>query len=223
MSTTLRVVIAQPTPVDARLLFAEAAALARSLGSDLAALVVEQADLLSCVDLPCSVEVGVVSGSVRPSDPAATRRLLARRAEQLRGLLEQAATGSGLAWSFSVARGDLLREALTAAAVTPVLLAPPRTAAQHVLGAPSRLRGGAVTVLANAESDARAAAAADRAWAAALRLGGGRADAAVALSRAELPRAATPRLLVVPLPSVGGVRDLERLLRAARCPLVIVA
>jgi len=231
VSATLRVVLAPRAALDVRRLLGEAATLARALDAELAALFVEEADLLTCVELPFTWEVGLASGAVRPADPAATRRLLERRAEQLRGVLAQTAAGLGLSWSFAVARGDLLREALAAAAAAPVLLAPPRTPAQSAAGGRIRRPGDPVAVLAvpapDDAADSGPAPAADApddsAWVTAVRFAGGRPDAVVRLRPEDLGRGPAPRVLVVSLASLRGrAGALEGVLAAARCPVVLV-
>lgn len=138
--TTLRVVLAPRASLDARLLLREAAALARALDAELAALFVEESDLLTCVALPFTVEVGVVSGIVRDVDPESMRRLMARREAEVRAFVAQTARALDLPWSFAVTRGDLVREALAAVGADVVVLAPPRTAVQHALGTPPSRR-----------------------------------------------------------------------------------
>nr|NLI49323.1 hypothetical protein [Propionibacterium sp.] len=230
--TTLRVVLTPCAALDVGRLLAEAAALARALDAELAALVVEEADLLSCVELPFTMEVGLVSGAVRPADPEATRRLLTRRAEQVRVLVAQTAAGLGLSWSFEVARGDLLREALSAAVAAPVVLAPPPSPAQQAVGRqPAPPAGGLVAVLAAPRAadasepgeSAEPGQPGDGAWATAVRLAGGRADLVVRLRPEDLARGPAPRALVV---SLASLRDrpgeLEGVLAAAQCPVVLV-
>lgn len=224
---TLRVVLAPRAALDVGRLLREAALLARALDADLAALFVEEAELLRCVALPFSVEVGLVSGAVRPTDAEATRRLLARRAEQVRDLLARAASTQGVAWSFAVARGDVAREALTAAAATPVLLAPPRTPVQRAVGDPPGGPGaGPVALFAESGPTGPSVPTGPtgptaRAWATATRLAEGR-PVTVRLRLADLARGEIPRVLVVPLSSLRSSGELERLLAAARCPVVLV-
>ncbi len=239
--TTLRVVLAPVGAVDARRLLVEAARLARALDADLDAVFVEEAALLRVVALPISVEVGLVSGAARPMDAAATRRLLARSAERSRALVAQAAADLGLTWSFAVRRGDLLREALDAAAAAPVLLGPLRTPVQHVVGGRPTGRGApTVAVLSESPSEpgesARVRSSAqpaptaserrapeERAWAAAVRFAGDRPDALARVSLEGLAARPAPRVLVVSLASVASPGVLERVLATARCPVVLVA
>lgn len=219
--TTLRVVLAPRAAVDVRHLLDEAALLARAMDAELSALFVEEPDLLHAVGLPFSVEVGLVSGAVRPANPDAMRRLLARQADELRTLVAQIATGSHLPWSFDVAHGDLIREALTAAAAAPVLLAPPRSAVQHALG-PTPARRGGVTVAVLEEPMSSAGPAAERARAAAFRFAEGRPDAVARVRLEDLVAGPAPRLLVVPLAITQQPGMLKRVLASARCPVVLV-
>lgn len=232
---TLRVVLAPRAAIEAQRLLGEAAALARAMDAELAALFVEESALLRCVALPFSVEVGLASGAVRPTDPESTRRMLARTADQLRTLLAETAAGLGLEWSFAVTRGDLLREALSAAAAAPVLLEPPHSARQYAAWPQAGRSGVTVAVLEEPTLTAitpaeptrlvkPARAAADRAWAAAVRFAGGRTDAVARVRLEDLGSGPRPRVLVVPLASVTGrAGALEFLLASARCPVVLVA
>ncbi len=232
---TLRVVLASSAAGDARRLLGEAAALARAMDAELAALFVEESDLLRCVALPFSVEVGLVSGAVRPTDQQATRRHLAWSADNLRALVAQAAAELGLPWSFAVARGDLVREALAAATAATVMMAPSRSAVQHAVGpAPARRGRASVVVLEEPSPAANLPTApgaapetptpADRAWAAAVRFAGGQPDATARARLEDLARDPAPRVLVVSLASVTGSPGLlEHVLSAARCPVVLVA
>lgn len=227
---TLRVVLAPRATLDARRLLDEAAALAQALDAELAALFVEESDLLRCVALPFSVEVGLVSGAVHPADLEATRRLLARSADELRALVAETAAALGLPWSFAVTRGDLLLEALTAATAAPVLLAPPRGGVRQVKGTPPARWGRmAVAVLADAPPEAAGgqpaeAESAARAWATAVRFAGGRPEVVARIHLDDLFAGVAPGLLVVSLASVAGRRGmLERVLASARCPVVLVA
>ncbi len=219
---TLRVVLAPRAAVDARRLLDEGAALARALDADLAAVFVEDADLLRWGSLPFSQEVGVASGTIRPADTEALRRLLARRAGEVRTIVAQVAGGVGVAWSFTVTRGDPIREARRAAVGEQVLLEPPRSAVQHAVGrvapVPNRTT---VAVLASTEQDSPEQ---QRAWAAARRFAGAHPEAVLTLGSADLVGGPIPRLLVVSLPLITRTPGmLDRVLAVARCPVVLVA
>lgn len=232
---TLRVVFASSAAVDARRLLGEAAALARAMDAELAALFVEESDLLRCVALPFSVEVGLVSGAVRPTDQEATRRHLASSADNLRALVAQTAAELGLPWSFTVAHGDIVREALAAASAATVMMAPPRSAVQHAVGSTAVKRGRATVVVLEEPSPEASPPTvlgaatdsptpADRAWAAAVRFAGGRPDATARTRLEDLARDPAPRVVVVALASVTGSPGLlEHVLASARCPVVLVA
>ena len=219
---TLRVVLAPRAAVDARRLLGEGVALARALDADLAAVFVEDADLLRWGSLPLSQEVGVASGTIRPADTEALRRLLARRAGEVRTIVAQVAGGVGVAWSFTVTRGDPIREARRAAVGEQVLLEPPRSAVQHAVGrvapVPNRTT---VAVLASTEQDSPEQ---QRAWAAARRFAGAHPEAVLTLGSADLVGGPIPRLLVVSLPLITRTPGmLDRVLAVARCPVVLVA
>ena len=219
---TLRVVLAPRAAVDARRLLDEGAALARALDADLAAVFVEDADLLRWGSLPFSQEVGVASGTIRPADTEALRRQLARRAGEVRTIVAQVAGGVGVTWSFTVTRGDPIREARRAAVGEQVLLEPPRSAVQHAVGrvapVPNRTT---VAVLASTEQDSPEQ---QRAWAAARRFAGAHPEAVLTLGSADLVGGPIPRLLVVSLPLITRTPGmLDRVLAVARCPVVLVA
>lgn len=134
-TVSVRVVLATRTSTDVARLLREAGVLARGLQAELAGLFVEESDLLRLAALPISREVGV-SGAVRDLDLATTTRLLQREAERARDLVARAAAALDLPWSFDVTRGSIPQAALEAAATADlVLVAPPRSAVQHVVGA----------------------------------------------------------------------------------------
>jgi hypothetical protein len=89
-----------------------AAALARDLQAQLAALFVEDLTLLRVAALPVTREIGGVSGVSRAFDLADLERMLRWQAQQLHEQLASAARAASLAWSFDVRRGDLLEQAL---------------------------------------------------------------------------------------------------------------
>ena len=100
--------VRQPAPD----LLGAAAALARDLQAQLAALFVEDLTLLRVAALPVTREIGRVSGVARSFDLPDLERMLRRQAQQLHDQLATAAQTSRLAWSFEVRRGDLLEQAL---------------------------------------------------------------------------------------------------------------
>ena len=90
-----------------------ATALARSLQAELAALFVEDTDLLRLSALPFTREVGLASGAVRPFETADLERVLRWQAERLRQALGRVAQDMALPWSFQVARSTLLEQLMT--------------------------------------------------------------------------------------------------------------
>lgn len=218
---TLHVLLAAHTVLTSQAVVAEAAGLARVLDAELAARMIEEPALLRSLSLPVSIEVGSVSGAVRRSDADATRRLLARTADELRLLVERSAEATGVPWSFAVTSGSLIAEALRDATVAPVLLAPGASARQELPGRRGEgTRQGTVAVLGSSGTSGTPARAA---WTAAVRLAGGRADTVVPLPPAGIGAGPAPRLLVVSLASLASPEQLARVLRAARCPVVLVA
>jgi len=97
--------------------------LAAALEAELASVFVEDVDLLRVAALPFSQEVGLVSASARPLDPAHVEAMLRRRAEQARRALAELAADSRLKWSFRVARGTMLLEVMGAASRADVVVA----------------------------------------------------------------------------------------------------
>jgi len=101
---------------------AAAAALARSAQAELAALFVEDLDLLRLAALPFTHEVGRASGAVLPLEVSVLQRTLRWQAERLRQALAIAAQEMALPWSFQVARGSLLEQAMAAMTSTSLVV-----------------------------------------------------------------------------------------------------
>lgn len=242
-----RVVLAARASADALRLLDEATTLARALRAELAGLFVEESDLLRLAALPVTREVGVASGAVREIDLAGTTRLLQRQADEVRAIVERAAAGLDLPWSFRITRGNVVQAAVAAAAGPDlVLVAPPRSAAQRALGflPPAPRAGGVAAFYDGTPSGDRALAAAlhlasgfpERVWLvlpargnpvalsrlAADRLGVPRGlPAAVVLP--ELRRHPAPRALVVSTTALAtGAANLPALLADVRGPVVLV-
>lgn len=243
--TAVRIVLTTRPGVEALRLLDEAAILARDLRAELAALFVEDADLLGLAALPFTREVGMASGAVRTTDLEATTRLLARQAEEVRTLVARTASALDLHWSFAVTRGHVLRVAVAAVAEPDLVLLAPRPApVERTAGAESTRAQGDIAVL----FDGSPAGA--RALGAAIRLAGGHSErvslvvpsgadrealrraAARLLGRPTLPDTATPdqlrrrprrRALVVSLEEVADDDSgLQQLLANAGCPLLLV-
>ncbi len=103
---TRRVVIGlEPAMLDAAAL-AAAAQLARSAGAELAALFVEDINLLRLASLPFAREMGAASAAWRPMEAADIERALKVQAAQLKRALADAAQRLELQWTFDVARGQ---------------------------------------------------------------------------------------------------------------------
>jgi len=106
---TRRVVIGlEPAMLDAAAL-AAAAQLARSAGAELAALFVEDTNLLRLASLPFAREMGAASAARRRMETTDIERALKVQAAQLKRALAEAAQRLELQWTFEVARGQGLR------------------------------------------------------------------------------------------------------------------
>src|ERR1019366_6200576 len=106
---TRRVVIGlEPAMLDAAAL-AAAARLAQSAGAELAALFVEDINLLRLASLPFAQEIGAASAVRRRMAAADIERALKVQAAQLKRALADAAQRLELQWTFEVARGRGLR------------------------------------------------------------------------------------------------------------------
>ncbi len=85
-----------------------ASALAVGLGSELAALFVEDESLLRLAGLPFARETGFASAELRGLGFEAMEQAFRVQAGQLRRVVEAAAARLSLTWTLDVARGDLL-------------------------------------------------------------------------------------------------------------------
>jgi hypothetical protein len=95
--------------------------------AELAGLFVEDAQLLRLAALPFTREIGLASGTARAFDVPDLERALRGQAEKLRHWLAQMAAQLQVPWSFRVARGSLLEEALAGAAQADLVLIGQRT------------------------------------------------------------------------------------------------
>jgi len=111
--------------------------LAEALEAELAAVLLENADLVRAAALPFLRETGAVSGTAHPMGEEAMQRALRVHAEQVRAAVAEAAAASELAWHFEVVR-DRRLPALCASLSTVELLV-----VGHVppLAAPAAWRG----------------------------------------------------------------------------------
>lgn len=105
---TARVVLAIDTGSLVAPALEAAAALARSLGSGLAALFVEDERLLRVAALPFAHEIGFPSALLQPLGLEEIERAFRVEAERLRRVVGETAERLALAWSLEVARGELL-------------------------------------------------------------------------------------------------------------------
>lgn len=89
-----------------------AASLAAEGERELDCVFVEQAELLRAAALPPTRVFGVTSASPRSLEPDELERALRQQAAQAQRLIAQVARAANLQWSFEVARGALIDEAL---------------------------------------------------------------------------------------------------------------
>ena len=94
---------------------AAAASLAVRLGSELEGMFVEDEDLLRLAALPFAGIVRTPGGERERIDPASAEVALRAMAARARDALQLAASRHGVAWSFRVSRGRVVREVLAAA------------------------------------------------------------------------------------------------------------
>ena len=208
--------------------FAAMRRLAEELRAELAGLFVEDLNLLRLAALPITRETGLVSGAVRPIDVSDVERAMRLQAEQLRQRLSALAAELQLPWSFQVARGSLLEQALE--------MAPP--ADLVVLG--GRRRSARAAVMTPSEQIVSALFDASetgfRVLKAALQLAEGRPErlmllvpAAPEMSLEEIRRAAAERLGVTAefpralLVSATELQELSQQARRRHCSALVVA
>ncbi len=110
----VRLAIGALTPLT-RQAIESAARLAQLGAGRLDCLFVEDAELFRAAALPLTREFGVVARSPRRFEPPDLERAMRQQAAQVRRLIAQAAQAAHLEWTFEVARGALLDEALRSA------------------------------------------------------------------------------------------------------------
>ena len=116
MSTRARVIVAiGPAAPDSPALVA-AAQLARAAGAELAALFVEDINLLRLAELPFAFEIGAASATMRRVVASEVEHALKRQAGELRRALAEAVHGAQLDWTFGTVRGRPVRVLLEASA-----------------------------------------------------------------------------------------------------------
>ncbi len=91
-----------------------AAMMAAELDAELAGVFVEDANLLRLAALPCSAEVGFASARARNLNSETVERTFKHLAADARRALISAAERARVRWTFEVARGSVVREALRA-------------------------------------------------------------------------------------------------------------
>lgn len=91
-----------------------AAMMAARLDAELVGVFVEDANLLRLAALPCSAEVGFASARARSLDRATVERTFKHLAAEARLALIAAAERARVSWSFDVARGSVVGQALLA-------------------------------------------------------------------------------------------------------------
>ncbi len=94
---------------------AAAAQLAQSAGAELAALFVEDINLLRLAELPFALEIGTASATMRPFAAPDVERALKRQAGELRRTLAEMAHAAQLDWTFGMVRGRPVSVLLEAA------------------------------------------------------------------------------------------------------------
>ena len=116
MRDRARVIVAiGPAAPDAPALVA-AAQLARAAGVELAALFVEDSNLLRLAELPFALEIGAASATMRRVVASEVEHALKRQAGELRRALADAVHGAQLEWTFETVRGRPVRVLLEASA-----------------------------------------------------------------------------------------------------------
>lgn len=114
MSARMRVIVAiGPAAPDSPALIA-AAQLARAAGAELAALFVEDINLLRLAELPFALEIGAASATMRRVVASEVEHALKRQAGELRRALAEAVHGAQLDWTFGTVRGRPVRVLLEA-------------------------------------------------------------------------------------------------------------
>ena len=155
------------TPRDPEL-FQWAARLAAEFQAELAALFVEDADLIKLSGLPFARELGGHSAAERPLDPVRMERALQAEARRAERFLTQAAQSRSVRFSFHVCRGRVVRETMAYAETVDLLMfgQPRRRVAFTPDASPPRPRSKNSPIAVVYDGSA----AADRALTAALRL-----------------------------------------------------
>lgn len=115
-SARQRVIVAVGSDAPDPLALSAAAQLARSAGAELAALFVEDINLLRLAELPFAFEIGPSSATARRLEVSEVERAFRHRAEELRNALAETASELEVSLTFETARGRPARVLLEAAA-----------------------------------------------------------------------------------------------------------
>ena len=123
-----RIVVVSGVAPQTRAAFEAAARIAARLEGELAAVFVQELELLRWAALPFTREVAFPSASTRDLDADAMARAMRAAERRLQASVAAAAAGAGIPWSFRVARGTLAGELARAAADADLALSAPASA-----------------------------------------------------------------------------------------------
>jgi len=232
---TARVVVALGTAGPDVAALEAAARLAAAVQADLAALFVEDVNLLRLAALPGALEFGFGSAAPRQIEAASIERALRVRAAALRRRLGAMAGQHAVSWTFEIARGHLPRVVLESAGDIVVLAAP-----QHRYPGMVARRAGerprVAALLRDAEESRRVLATAEALAGetgeiVVLRAGTGAAPEPAAARRRSVAVAdwdalaaalARERVTALVTAAPATAAELEQLAQAARAPVVLV-
>lgn len=119
---TMRVVALLDDSRQSQAALAAAVTLADEVSAELVALFIEDLDLLRCAAFPFTCEVGASTGLARPLESAELEASLVRQGQRITRALEKAVAGRTLRHRLQVSRGQVVGEALAAAAPGDVLV-----------------------------------------------------------------------------------------------------
>lgn len=146
LPTPRRILLAFEDTQQVQKLLAEAVALAAERRAELAALLVEDENLVRLAALPFASEVLRGSGLERRLDQPTLVRQLGRRAERMRRLLEQAASARQVRTTWSVVRRQVALGTIEASGSAEVILMAARTSMSLATESPGRQGSGPVCV-----------------------------------------------------------------------------
>lgn len=111
---TQRIIVAMDASRHSFTALKAAAELAALMEAELAALYVEDINLIHLARLPFVHEIGLYSATQRPYDQRTAEREFRALARQMRHAVAQTAVAARINWSFEVARGNVTKEVLSA-------------------------------------------------------------------------------------------------------------